>query len=61
VIFFRARWLYQNSAYPALLFVTSGRFTGGVFEEKARECNKLRLYLKDGVALGDMIKLYPLK
>ena len=46
--------LQQNKAYPALLFVTSGRFTAGVFKEKAREENRFRLLLKDGVALGDL-------
>jgi Restriction endonuclease len=52
--------LWQNRAYPALLFATSGRFTAGVLQEKANPANRLRLFLKDGEALGDMIRDYPL-
>jgi hypothetical protein len=48
--------LYQNRAYPALLFVTSGRFSAGVFQEKAREENRFRLFLKDGLAIGDLVR-----
>lgn len=50
--------LYQNRAYPALLFVTSGRFTAGVFKEKAREENHFRLFLKDGLAIGDLVRTH---
>lgn len=50
--------LYQNRAYPALLFVTSGRFTAGVFEEKTREENRFRLFLKDGLAVGDLVRIH---
>ncbi len=50
--------LWQNRMFPALLFVTSGRFTAGVYREKSGKENMLRLYLKDGVALGDMLKRY---
>ena len=50
--------LYQNQAYPALLFVTSGRFTAGVFEEKAKEQNRFRLFLKDGLAVGDLVRVH---
>ena len=50
--------LHQNRMYPALLFVTSGRFTAGVFEEKAKEENRFRLFLKDGVAIGDLARRY---
>jgi hypothetical protein len=50
--------LWQNRAFPALLFATSGRFTAGVLEEKCRPENQLRLFLKDGVALGDMLRDY---
>jgi len=50
--------LYQNRGYPALLFVTSGRFTAGVLKEKARDENRLRLFLKDGAALGDLVQGY---
>jgi len=48
--------LWQNRHYPALLFATSGRFSAGVLDEKALPENRLRLILKDGVALGDMIR-----
>jgi hypothetical protein len=50
--------LYQNRAYPALLFVTSGRFTAGVFDEKRREENRFRLFLKDGLAIGDLVRTH---
>lgn len=50
--------LYQNRAYPALVFVTSGRFTAGVFKEKLIGDNRHRLFLKDGVAVGDMVRLH---
>ena len=48
--------LYQNRAYPALVFVTSGRFTAGVFKEKLLPDNCHRLLLKDGIAVGDMVR-----
>jgi hypothetical protein len=48
--------LWQNRQWPALLFVTSGRFTGGVLREKSLPENQLRLFLKDGEALGDLIR-----
>ena len=50
--------LYQNRAYPALVFVTSGRFTAGVFKEKLICENRHRLFLKDGVAVGDMVRAH---
>jgi hypothetical protein len=50
--------LAQNRAYPAILFVTSGRFSAGVFEEKAREENRFRLFLKDGFAIGDLVRTH---
>jgi hypothetical protein len=50
--------LWQNRYSPALLLCTSGRFATGVFEEKALPENEHRLYLEDGVALGDMIRSY---
>ena len=50
--------LYQNKAYPALLFVTSGRFSAGVFKEKSREENRFRLFLKDGLAIGDLVRTH---
>jgi len=48
--------LHQNKAYPALVFVTSGRFTAGVLQEKAKEENRFRLFLKDGLAVGDLVR-----
>ena len=53
--------IYQNRGFPALMFVTSGRFTAGVLREKALAENKLRLFLKDGDALGDLIRNYGLE
>ena len=50
--------LYQNRAYPALVFVTSGRFTAGVFKEKMITDNRFRLFLKDGLAVGDMMRVH---
>ncbi len=50
--------LYQNRAYPALLFVTSGRFTAGVLKEKLAEEHRFRLFLKDGLAVGDMVRTH---
>jgi hypothetical protein len=50
--------LHQNRYFPALLFVTSGRFTAGVLREKALPENQFRLFLKDGNALGDLIRDY---
>lgn len=50
--------LWQNRHYPALLFVTSGRFSGGVFKERNLPENRLRLFLKDGDAIGDLIRDY---
>jgi hypothetical protein len=48
--------LWQNRNFPALLFATSGRFTAGVLAEKALPENRMRLFLKDGEGLGDMIR-----
>ncbi len=50
--------LHQNRYFPALLFITSGRFTAGVLKEKALPENQFRLFLKDGNALGDLIRDY---
>jgi hypothetical protein len=40
------------------VFVTSGRFTAGVFKEKRMDENRHRLFLKDGVAVGDMVRFH---
>jgi len=50
--------LHQNAHFPALMLVTSGRFTAGVIKEAKKPTNTLRLFLKDGVAIRDMIKNY---
>ncbi len=52
------RALWQNRRFPALMFVTSGKFTAGVLKEKGLPENRLRLFLKDGKALGDIIRGY---
>jgi hypothetical protein len=52
--------IYQNKQFPAIMFVTSGRFTAGVLREKRLADNQLRLFLKDGDALGDLIRDYSL-
>ena len=48
--------LWQNRRFPALMFVTSGRFTAGALKEKSLPENRLRLFLKDGDSLGDIIR-----
>lgn len=53
--------LWQNRHFPALMFVTSGRFTSGVLKEKASPENKFRLFLKDGDAIDDLIRAYPIQ
>jgi hypothetical protein len=50
--------LYANREFPALLFVTSGRFSAGVIQEKWKPDNFLRLLLKDGIALRQWIDAY---
>jgi hypothetical protein len=52
--------LYQNKHFPALIFVTSGRFTAGVIKEARSPSNRLRLFLKDGVAIRELIRTYRL-
>ncbi len=53
--------IYQNRMFPALMFVTSGRFSAGVIQEARLPENRMRLFLKDGVAIRDLIKLYGIK
>lgn len=52
--------LYQNRMYSGLMLVTSGRFTTGVVSEVAKPENRMRIFLKDGVAIRDMVKSYRL-
>ena len=50
--------LYQNSNFPALMFVTSGRFTAGVIRLARKPENRMRLLLKDGVAIRELLRSY---
>lgn len=50
--------LYANRHLPVLMLATSGSFSAGVIKEKAREENRLRLLLKDGIALSQWIRSY---
>lgn len=50
--------LHQNAQFPALMLVTSGRFSAGVIREAQKPENRLRLFLKDGVAIRDLIRNY---
>lgn len=52
--------LYQNRAFPALMFVTSGRFSAGVIREAQRAENRMQLILKDGLAIRELIGSYKL-
>jgi hypothetical protein len=52
--------IQQNNHFPSLMLVTSGRFTAGVVREAAKPENRMRVSLKDGVAIRDMIKSYKL-
>ncbi len=47
--------LHQNRHFPALMLVTSGRFTKGALVEARQAENRRRLFLKDGKALLDML------
>lgn len=48
--------LSQNRLFPAIMLVTSGRFTSGVIMEKHAPDNHFRLFLKDGESLESMIR-----
>ena len=50
--------LWANRHIPALLFVTSGRFSSGVYLEKRTNESFLRLFLKDGHGLQQWINNY---
>ncbi|MGA2621485.1 MAG: restriction endonuclease [Thermoguttaceae bacterium] len=52
--------IQQNERFPALMLVTSGRFTAGVVKEVAKPEHRMRVVLKDGVAIRDMIRAYRL-
>ncbi len=51
--------IHQNRMFPALLFVTSGRFSAGVLRESQLRENRLRLFLKDGMAVRELLKRFP--
>ena len=48
--------VHANREFPALMFATSGRFSAGVLREKEKPDNFVRLWLRDGTALGSWIK-----
>lgn len=50
--------LWANRHFPALLFVTSGKFSAGVYRERNRSDGRMRLLLKDGYALKQWIDQY---
>jgi hypothetical protein len=50
--------LWANRRFPALLFVTSGRLSAGVYRERRQSESALRLYLKDGHGLQQWISQY---
>jgi len=47
-----------NRAFPALLVATAGTFSAGVIREKRLPHNHMRMFLKDGVAVGQWIDNY---
>jgi hypothetical protein len=53
--------LQANAEFPCLMIATAGRFSAGVTQERRREGNRLRLFLKDGVALAQWIDAYGLR
>ena len=50
--------MWANRHFPALLFITSGQFSAGVYKERHEKESMLRLYLKDGQGLTQWIKKY---
>lgn len=52
--------IQQNNHFPALMLVTSDRFTAGVIREVAKPENRMRISLQDGVAIRDMVKTHKL-
>ena len=52
------RALRANEDFPALLIATAGRFSAGVITERERDRNRLRLFLKDGLALSRWVATY---
>ena len=52
--------LYANQDYPLVMLATAGSFSAGVITERRREQVRLRLLLKDGIALRQWIDAYVL-
>lgn len=52
------RALKANEDYPSLLVATAGRFSSGVLFERLESRSRLRLLLKDGIALSQWIDAY---
>mgnify|MGYP000606211275 CR=1 FL=1 len=52
--------IHQNSHFPAMVLIISGRFTAGVLKEVSKSENKMHIFLEDGVANKDMIRNYKL-
>ncbi len=52
--------LQQNRHFPALLFVTSGRFSAGVIREARQPEHTMRLFLQDGIAVREILKTFRL-
>jgi hypothetical protein len=50
--------LWANRHFPALLIATAGRFSAGLIREARGEDSRLRLILKDGMALQQWIDSY---
>jgi hypothetical protein len=53
-----SRTLHANREFPAVLLVTSGSFSAGVIAEQRKPENRLRLMLKDGIAVSEWINAY---
>jgi HJR/Mrr/RecB family endonuclease len=52
--------IHQNRHFPALMLVTSGRFTAGVVKEASKPENRMRVILKSGIAIRDFALAYRL-
>lgn len=50
--------MWANRHFPALMFVTSGRLSAGVYRERMEKEGMLRLFLKDGRGLEQWIDQY---
>ncbi len=50
--------MWANRHFPALMFVTSGRLSAGIYRERIEKEGMLRLFLKDGRGLEQWIDQY---